>query len=75
MAWGLPGNTCLINPGSPTMPYGYVRILGTVGLLDVHPDPGRFELKIINIGTGDVEVSFAGPAVAPCVRGPRPRVR
>jgi hypothetical protein len=73
MAWGLPGSTCLINPGSPTMPYGYVRILGTVGLLDIHP--GRFEVNIINIGSGEVEVSFTGPAEAPCVRGPRPRVR
>ena len=73
MAWGLPGGTCLINPGSPTMPYGYVRILGTIGLLDLQP--GRYQLDIVNIGSGDVEVSFTGPALAPCVRGPRPRVR
>jgi putative phosphoesterase len=72
MGWGLVGGTCLINPGSPTMPYGYVNVLGTVGLLDIRP--GAFDLSIINLDTGATDVSLAGPAAVPCRRGPRPRL-
>jgi hypothetical protein len=71
MVWGLTGGTAMVNPGSPTMPYGYMHILGTVGLMDVWP--GRFEFNVVNLATGDTELSLVGPGPAPYARGPRPR--
>jgi predicted phosphodiesterase len=68
--WGLDSGTCLVNPGSPTMPWGGVA---TIGLLDVRP--GAYEVKIVNLVNGDVELSHAGPAPVACMRGPRPRPR
>ena len=28
LVWGLDDGTTLVNPGSPTMPYGYLGIVG-----------------------------------------------
>src|SRR6478735_12016026 len=34
MVRGLEDGVAIVNPGSPTMPYGYLGVTGTVGLLD-----------------------------------------
>lgn len=70
LVWGLADGTALVNPGSPTMPYGYLGILGTVGFLDI--DDGRFEVTIVDLKTGDTQLQLKGPGVRALERGPRP---
>ena len=70
MVWGLAGGTSIVNPGSPTMPYGYRDILGTVGFIDV--DGPSFEITILDLATGAPQLRHEGPSVLPCTRGPRP---
>lgn len=68
---GLRDGTAVVNPGSPTMPYGYLGIAGTIGLLDLEDD--CFTARVIDLATGDVQLSLTGPGFAPAAYGPRPR--
>jgi predicted phosphodiesterase len=70
MLWGLADGTALVNPGSPTMPFGYRGIIGTVALLDV--DAGAFEVSVVDLTTGAVVMGLAGPAPHPFETGARP---
>jgi hypothetical protein len=70
MVWGLTDGTAWVNPGSPTMPYGYLDVLGTVGYLDV--SPGRFEISVVDLATRDAQLVLVGPAANRCTYGPRP---
>ena len=70
MVRGLADGTALVNPGSPTMPYGYLGIVGTIGLIDV--DDGRFVVTIHDLRTGAVELQLTGPGPHPLERGARP---
>jgi len=70
MVWGLATGTTILNPGSPTMPYGYVHLIGTIGFLDV--EPGRFEFTVRDLRTGAVDVHVIGPATTALTRGARP---
>lgn len=70
MIWGLSDGTAIVNPGSPTLPYGYRDVLGTVGFLDL--DAGRFEATVLDLATGRAQLVLAGPSAHPCTRGPRP---
>jgi len=67
---GLADGTALVNPGSPTMPYGYVGIVGTLALLDL--EETSFEITVIDLATGSTQLRMAGPAAHPQQRGPRP---
>jgi putative phosphoesterase len=70
MVWGLTDGTALVNPGSPTMPYGYLDVLGTVGYIDL--SPGRFEISVVDLGTRSDQLVFVGPSAHQCTYGPRP---
>ena len=70
MVWGLADGTALVNPGSPTMPYGYLGIAGTVGFIDVAD--GEFDVTILDLRTGAPELNLAGPGPHPLERGARP---
>ncbi|MFI5045663.1 MAG: metallophosphoesterase family protein [Acidimicrobiia bacterium] len=70
MVWGLADGTALVNPGSPTMPYGYLGIAGTVGFIDI--DEGAFEVTIVDLRTGAVELELTGPGPHPFQLGARP---
>jgi len=70
MVWGLTDGTAIVNPGSATMPYGYLGILGTVGLIGI--EAGRFYVAIKDLGSGAEQLSLAGPRQQPCMFGPRP---
>ncbi len=70
MVWGLADGTALVNPGSPTMPYGYRDIVGTVGWLRI--DDGRFEVTVLDLATQQPQLRLTGPGPHPCQRGPRP---
>jgi len=70
MVRGLGDGTALVNPGSPTMPYGYLGLVGTVGLLDIAP--GRFDVTILDLATGTAQLRLAGPGPHPLEIGPRP---
>jgi len=70
MVWGLADGTALVNPGSATMPYGYLGIAGTVGFIDIDDD--AFEVTILDLRTGGVELELAGPGSHPLERGARP---
>jgi hypothetical protein len=70
LVWGLADGTAIVNPGSPTLPYGYRGLVGTVGFIDV--DGGRFEVSVLDLATGQPQLRLAGPAAAPATRGPRP---
>jgi putative phosphoesterase len=67
---GLLDGTGLVNPGSPTMPYGYLGVLGTVGILEV--GGGRFEATVVDLSTGAVQLRLAGPGHQAREVGPRP---
>jgi hypothetical protein len=67
---GLADGTALVNPGSPTMPYGYLDVLGTVGYIDV--SPGRFEISVVDLGTRSDQLALVGPSAHQCTYGPRP---
>ena len=67
---GLENGTALINPGSATMPYGYLGVLGTVGVLEVNDD--RFNVSIFDLNDLAVQLRLEGPGRHPTQRGPRP---
>jgi hypothetical protein len=68
---GLADGTAIVNPGSPTLPYGYRGLVGTVGFIEVS-DGGRFAVSVVDLATGQPQLELAGPAVAALTRGPRP---
>ena len=70
MVRGLADGTALVNPGSPTMPYGYLDLVGTVGLVDIAD--GGFEVTILDLATGTPQLQLTGPAHHPAEVGPRP---
>lgn len=70
MVWGLSDGTALVNPGSPTLPFGYLGILGTVGLIDI--DHHGFRITVIDLASSEVQLRLDGPLPQPCRRGPRP---
>ena len=70
MVWGLDDGTTLVNPGSPTMPYGYLDVVGTIGYLDV--DEERFDVTILDLRTGQPQLQLSGPGPRPFELGPRP---
>jgi uncharacterized protein len=70
MVWGLTNGTVIVNPGSPTMPYGYLGLLGTVGFIDIAP--GIFRVAVSDLESGAEQLSFTGPGAYPCAFGPRP---
>ena len=70
MVWGLPDGTAILNPGSPTLPYGYRGLVGTIGLLEVR---GRqFDFTVVDLATGSAQLRLAGPSSHPYTKGPRP---
>jgi putative phosphoesterase len=71
MVWGLTDGTVIVNPGSATMPYGYLGLLGTVGFIDIAP--GKFRVAVRDVDSGAEQLSFTGPGVHLCAVGPRPR--
>jgi uncharacterized protein len=77
--WGLRDGTALVNPGSPTMPYGYLDLMGTIGIVDI--EPGRFEITIHDLSNisdtrdsrnGNVQLRLVGPGLHQPQVGPRP---
>jgi uncharacterized protein len=70
LIWGLRDGTALVNPGSPTLPYGYRGLVGTLGVLDL--DEERFEVTILDLATDEPQLHMVGPAPHPLTRGPRP---
>jgi putative phosphoesterase len=70
MVCGLDDGTALVNPGSPTLPYGYRDLVGTVGILEV--DQSRFDFKVIDLADGSTQIQLTGPASYPYTKGPRP---
>jgi putative phosphoesterase len=68
----LSDGTVLINPGSPTMPYGYLDIVGTIGILLI--GDATFEATIVDLATGAAALHIAGPKLGePAMqRGDRP---
>jgi putative phosphoesterase len=73
LAWGLPGGIAILNPGSPTLPYGYTHVIGTVAQLDLRP--GAFTFTVYNLLTGEVDISLAGPGTVARHQGKRPHYR
>lgn len=67
---GLADGTALINPGSPTMPYGYLGIVGTIGIVDIADR--RFDVTILDLATGEPQLRLVGPGHHPLEVGPRP---
>jgi putative phosphoesterase len=72
MTWGLAEGPTIVNPGSPTMPYGYLHIVGTVGFLDV--DANGFEISVLDLLTGEDQLRLRGGVCAPRSEGPRPTI-
>jgi uncharacterized protein len=70
MVWGLPDGTTLVNPGSPTLPYGYRGLIGTIGLLEVNGT--RFEFTVVDLATETTQLRLSGPSSHPYTKGPRP---
>lgn len=70
MVRGLADGTALVNPGSPTMPYGYLDLVGTIGYVDI--DDGGFEVTILDLATGTPQLRLTGPGHHPAEVGPRP---
>lgn len=73
LAWGMANGLAMLNPGSPTLPYGYTHVIGTVARLDLVP--GRFEFSVLNLASGLIEISLTGPGTVALHRGPRPNWR
>jgi predicted phosphodiesterase len=71
MVWGLIDGTVIVNPGSATMPHGYLGLLGTVGFIDIAPH--KFAVTISDLASGAEQLSCAGPGRHPCTFGPRPK--
>ena len=72
-ARGLASGRMILNPGSPTMPYGYLDLLGTAALLDL--EERRFEFSVIDLESGTPALSFTGPTADLSWKGPRPSNR
>jgi putative phosphoesterase len=70
MVWGLLDGTAIVNPGSPTLPYGYRGVVGTVGFVDI--DGSRFEISVVDLATKTIQLGLRGPARHALTRGPRP---
>ena len=70
LIWGLSDGTALVNPGSPTLPYGYRGIVGTLGVIDIDND--RFEVTVLDLATNESQLEMSGPGPHPLTRGPRP---
>ena len=71
LGWGLSSGTAILNPGSPTMPYGYIKILGTLGVLTL--EAGAFEFQVIDLASGETQFEVRGPGAVPLQKGPRPK--
>lgn len=71
LGWGLASGTAILNPGSPTMPYGYTKILGTLGLLTL--DAGTFEFQVLDLASGTTQFEVRGPGATAMQKGPRPK--
>ncbi|MBV8982920.1 MAG: metallophosphoesterase family protein [Acidimicrobiia bacterium] len=72
MVRGLADGTALVNPGSPTMPYGYLDLVGTIGFVDIDDSRGRYEVTILDLVTGQPQLKLTGPGHHPAEVGPRP---
>jgi putative phosphoesterase len=72
MTWGLRDGPTIVNPGSPTMPYGYLRLDGTVGFLDI--GERGFEVSVLDLLTGEDQLRLRGGIAAPRAVGPRPAI-
>jgi predicted phosphodiesterase len=70
MVRGLECGIALVNPGSPTMPFGYRDVLGTVGVLEV--DGTSFVLRVIELATGEPQLELRSGVPHALERGPRP---
>lgn len=70
LTWGLSTGTVILNPGSPTLPHGYTKVLGTVGMLELSEATFRFE--VIHLATGATQLVVEGPGPSPMQEGPRP---
>lgn len=70
MVWGLPDGTALVNPGSPTLPYGYRGLIGTIGFLEVTGT--QFEFTVVDLATDTTQFRLTGPSRHPYTKGPRP---
>ena len=70
MVWGLSDGTALVNPGSPTLPYGYRGLIGTIGVLEVNGS--QFEFTVVDLATDTTQLRLTGPSVHPYTKGPRP---
>jgi len=70
MVWGLADGTVIVNPGSATMPYGYLGLPGTVGFIDI--TQAAFCVTVTDLDSGAEQLSMTGPGKHPCSFGPRP---
>lgn len=70
LIWGLSDGTALVNPGSPTLPYGYRGVIGTLGVIEIDAD--QFEITVLDLATKEPQLHMTGPAPHPLTRGPRP---
>jgi hypothetical protein len=70
LTWGLESGAAILNPGSPTMPWGYPKIAGTLGLLTI--EPGRFRFEVLDLHNGGIQFDVAGPGPSPMQKGLRP---
>jgi len=70
MVRGLECGVALVNPGSPTMPFGYRDVLGTVGVLEV--DGTDFVVRLIDLATGRPQLELRSGVPHPLQRGARP---
>ena len=70
MVWGLTDGTALVNPGSPTLPYGYRDLIGTIGILEV--TGARFDFRVVDLADGTTQLRLTGPSSHPYTKGPRP---
>jgi putative phosphoesterase len=70
MVRGLTCGVALVNPGSPTMPFGYRGVLGTVGVLEV--SDGEFAVTVVDLATGTTQLALRSGEPHPLQRGPRP---
>jgi putative phosphoesterase len=70
MVRGLAGGVVLVNPGSPTMPFGYRGVVGTVGVLEVSGTD--FTVTVVDLATGTTQLELRSGEPHPLQRGPRP---
>jgi putative phosphoesterase len=71
LARGLSTGLTFVNPGSPTLPYGYTHTIGTVAYLDLTASTFRF--TVLDLATGRIDLDFDGPGRVGLVKGPRPK--